>query len=230
MEGLPSLMDSTFEALPENEKWNVEKMLDFYGVKSKAAIQFGLDQFVKATPWNSFESFDKLYCVVYKPKIAHNWMDDDVFALQRIQGTNPLAIKRVVSLPIPDFPVTTEMVKPLLRPNATLESELMENRLYIVDYSENERFETPDKLKPGKYLPSPRLLLYVNGGGKLMPLAIQVRSKPHPTQNPIFTPLHPKLDWLMAKIFYSAGEALRHQLGYHLFGAQLYRAYRNGNQ
>ena len=68
---------------------------------------------------------------------------------QRLQGLNPTALKRVSRFPILNFPVTTEHVKSLLRPNTTLESEFKANRLFIVDYSNFAPYTSEKYWKPG---------------------------------------------------------------------------------
>lgn len=53
---------------------------------------------------------------------AH-WQEDAFFASQFLNGLNPVLIRRCRSLP-KNFPVTDEMVTPVLGPGTSLQAEL----------------------------------------------------------------------------------------------------------
>lgn len=53
---------------------------------------------------------------------AH-WQEDAFFASQFLNGLNPVLIRRCHSLP-KNFPVTDEMVAPVLGPGTSLQAEL----------------------------------------------------------------------------------------------------------
>jgi hypothetical protein len=58
-------------------------------------------------------------------------------------------VQRVVEWPLENFPLTSDMVRPLLRMGVTLEEEVKNNRIYLVDHSVLEPLITTQMLKPG---------------------------------------------------------------------------------
>lgn len=60
-----------------------------------------------------------------KPKYAENdaWMDDAVFGMQFLNGTNPMMIERCDKLP-ENFPVTHEIIGNLLDRGLSLDEEI----------------------------------------------------------------------------------------------------------
>jgi len=223
-DGLPQYMRCKFETLPMDERWNEEKLHDFMSSRMRAGANFGLDKvFGLFHDWKDFEDYADLFNLLPIPELQKTWKNDETFARLRIHGVNPCNIQRVVEWPIKKFPITTEHVKPLLRTGFSLEDEMKENRLYIIDFSWFNEYDKPELLKEGRFLSSPILLLYVNGQEKLIPLAIQLRTTdPYdPEKCPILTPLDPEPEWLLAKMFFANCEALQHQLQAHLMSTHL---------
>lgn len=223
-EGLPCFVRSKFATLPKDEKWNEEKLQDFMGSRMRAGTNFGLDKLMEIFhTWKDFDDYTDLFTLLPIPKIQKVWKLDETFAKQRMQGINPTTIRRVTSLPIPNFPVTTELVRPLIRPGSTLESEMALNRLYYIDYSFFAEYDKPECIKEGRYLSSPMCLLYVNPEGKLMPIAIQLRTSvpAHPKKNPIFTPLDTEPEWTLCKMYFAQADGMHHQIEAHLMATHL---------
>ena len=75
-----------------------------------------------------------------------------------------------------------------------------------------------DGLEPreGHYSVAPICLLYVNGSGQLVPIAIQLKQgvkEEEKENNPIFLPSDNLIDWLLAKIYYqSASSQVRNSI------------------
>jgi len=61
--------------------------------------------------------------------------------------------------------------------------------------------------RAGYYNCAPICLLYVNGGGELVPIAIQLKQNEDKENNPIFLPSDHWVDWLMAKIYYQSAHS-----------------------
>lgn len=55
--------------------------------------------------------------------VLEHWQEDAFFASQFLNGLNPVLIRRCHSLP-KNFPVTDEMVAPVLGPGTSLQAEL----------------------------------------------------------------------------------------------------------
>ena len=72
--------------------------------------------------------------------------------------------------------------------------------------------------REGYYNVAPICLLYVNGSGQLVPIAIQLKQgvkEEEKRNNPIFLPSDNLIDWLLAKIYYrSAHSQVRRPICY----------------
>ena len=60
--------------------------------------------------------------------------------------------------------------------------------------------------RPGYFSAAPLCLLYVNGSGQLVPIAIQLEQEPG-ERNPIFLPTDGWHDWIAAKIYYQCAHS-----------------------
>ena len=60
--------------------------------------------------------------------------------------------------------------------------------------------------KENHYCAAPLCLLYVNGCNQLVPIAIQLK-RDTAADNPIFLPSDTRIDWLLAKMYYSSASA-----------------------
>uniref|UniRef100_A0A7N4NXN9 Arachidonate 15-lipoxygenase type B n=1 Tax=Sarcophilus harrisii TaxID=9305 RepID=A0A7N4NXN9_SARHA len=157
-------------------------------------------------------NFDVIYLSEY---VAEHWQDDEFFASQFLNGLNPVLIQCCHSLP-DNFPVTNNMVAPLLGPGTSLQEELEKGSLYLVDHS------LLSGLSPGlidgrpQYVAAPMTLLHQKpDGGPLLPIAIQLNQTPGPN-NPIFLPSDSEEDWLLAKTWVRNSEFLVHEMVTHL--------------
>ncbi|KAL6485590.1 hypothetical protein MHYP_G00049820 [Metynnis hypsauchen] len=170
--------------------------------------------------WSSFEDLSEM--VSYKPKtfeyVEKNWMKDEFFAYQFLNGLNPMIIKRCSKLP-EKFPVTNEMVKSFLPDRSTLESEMKKGNIFLCDYERLKDLEGNEINKKKQYLAAPFCLLF-STQSKLMPIAIQLYQEPGP-ENPIFLPSDSETDWMLAKIFVRNAEFCEHELNFHLLRTHL---------
>ena len=78
-------------------------------------------------------------------------------------------------------------------------ASLQAGHIYICDLKIMDGLPT----REGQYCAAPICLLYVNGSGQLVPIAIQLQQKPG-KENPIFLPSDGWIDWLLAKIYYTS--------------------------
>ncbi|KAM3861090.1 arachidonate 12-lipoxygenase, 12R-type-like [Diretmus argenteus] len=149
-----------------------------------------------------------------KEYVSYHWTDDDFFGFQFLNGSNPMVIERCTKLPS-KFPVTEEMVKPSLEEGTTLEKEMEQGNIFIVDYKRMDGL--PKRKYDGGYLnlACGFCLLYVKPDKKLVPIAIQLFQEPSET-NPIFLPTDSEHDWTIAKIFLKNPDAIEFESVHHL--------------
>ncbi|KAG9282356.1 arachidonate 15-lipoxygenase B-like [Astyanax mexicanus] len=150
-----------------------------------------------------------IFMPVLTEYVEKNWMRDDFFGYQFLNGLNPTMIKRFSELP-ENFPVTNDMVKSSLPQKSTLEMEI--ERLSGLQGNEIN--------KKKQYLSAPLCLLFSTPDSKLTPIAIQLDQKPG-ARNPIFLPSDNEKDWLLAKIFVRGAEFNEHGLNFHLLRTHL---------
>jgi hypothetical protein len=161
--------------------------------------------FSKFNDWEVFDNFNcffKPWTFLKKPEVAKDWQEDREFGRQRLAGINPVLIRKCKPEDIDlngDFPVTDELVKPVLG-DVTLNSALADDRLYLLDYKLLDGIITPEvEDELGRYPSAPLCLLYVDAQKQLVPIAIQLQQKQTSCDHPIFTPSSPPEDWLTAK-------------------------------
>ena len=150
------------------------------------------------------------------------WRTDEEFGRQILNGTNPVHIRRCRKLPN-NFPVTNNQIKGLLNRGKTLEEELEDGRIYIINHEILKDIPTGKlyggtlETKDGKIqLAIPMCLFYVGEDeNKLMPISIQLGQDPG-TSYPIWTPNDAPLDWLLAKIWFLNSHIVVHQIVTHL--------------
>ncbi|MBC1224990.1 lipoxygenase [Nostoc sp. UCD121] len=181
--------------------------------------------------WNKlqdFHSFFQPWTFLPKPKIAQDWHKDEAFGDQRLNGLNPAFLRKCQPEDISEsgkFPVTEEILKPVLGNDFTLASAFVNNRLYLVDYKLFDGILNPGQQDQiGKYAYAPLCLLYVNDHKKLVPVAIQVQQKlesNNNTSNPIWTPKSSPQSWLAAKMVVSAIDAAYQGVVSHLYETHL---------
>uniref|UniRef100_A0A8C4S710 Arachidonate 12-lipoxygenase n=1 Tax=Erpetoichthys calabaricus TaxID=27687 RepID=A0A8C4S710_ERPCA len=233
--GIPKCIDAKSENdLALDHRFNYQKTSDFK--KSVHSMLVDHDNYVysfndlniknllcKWKSWNDLEDFRN---ILFKPilffsseYVMEHWKEDWFFGYQFLNGCNPRMIKSCFNLP-EKFPVTEDMVQATLGPNTTLNKEMKDGKIYLVDYCILEGI--PVNVIKGKrqYVTAPLCLLYDHLKRGLIPLAIQIQQKPG-QDNPIFLPSDPELDWLLAKMWvrhaeFQVYEALSHLLRTHL--------------
>uniref|UniRef100_A0A8C5HUQ5 Hydroperoxide isomerase ALOXE3-like n=1 Tax=Gouania willdenowi TaxID=441366 RepID=A0A8C5HUQ5_GOUWI len=169
--------------------------------------------------WGKIEDMNDIFCIqktTISEYVAKHWKDDDFFGYQFLNGTNPCAIKKCSKLP-PNFPVTDEMVKPILGTGCSLDEEIEKGNIFICDYKIMDKIPTRMCGEEPLQMPASMCLFYMNPKNKLMPIAIQLNQQPS-EQNPIFLPSDSETDWLLAKLFVKSAHALEFELVVHLMG------------
>ncbi|XP_045426613.1 polyunsaturated fatty acid 5-lipoxygenase isoform X2 [Pipistrellus kuhlii] len=184
--------------------------------------------------WSDFADFEKIFVKIsntISERVMNHWQEDLMFGYQFLNGCNPVLIRRCTELPA-KLPVTTEMVECSLERQLTLEQEVEQGNIFIVDFELLDGIDA-NKTDPCtlQFLAAPICLLYKNLVNKMVPIAIQLNQVPG-DENPIFFPSDSKYDWLLAKIWVRSSDFHIHQTITHLlrthlvsevFGIAMYR-------
>uniref|UniRef100_A0A3B4A8H3 Lipoxygenase domain-containing protein n=1 Tax=Periophthalmus magnuspinnatus TaxID=409849 RepID=A0A3B4A8H3_9GOBI len=172
----------------------------------------------RAESWSSFSELETVFALNAHGNrtaklVQTHWRDDWFFGLQTQIGPNPLALKRIWTLPH-NLSITSDMLRPFLPAGSSLQQELQSGRLYLLDYSVLEGVPSNQINGKPSHLSAPMCLLHLSPQGALLPIAIQLQQTPGPL-TPVFVPSDPCCDWLMAKLWLRLADFQVHQLDSH---------------
>ena len=131
------------------------------------------------------------------------WKEDAEFGRQTLNGMNPVVIKRITEIP-DKFPVKDANLHELLAKDSSLEQELKEGRIYMVDYKILEDIPTGEIDGVKLELAAAMALFYHDHEDNLIPLAIQLGQT---AGLPIWTRNDTEEDWLLAKLWFRNADA-----------------------
>ncbi|XP_036437023.1 hydroperoxide isomerase ALOXE3-like isoform X1 [Colossoma macropomum] len=218
--GLPhSALAKSPSELPPEVRFSFTREKEFLFTRGAAFMKLKLECPSDDT-WKSIEDLNGILSNKTETYeyVQKNWMKDEFFGYQFLNGLNPMIIKRCSKLP-EKFPVTNKMVKSFLPEMSTLESEMERGNIFLCDYKRLKDLEGNEINKKKQYLAAPLCLLF-STQGKLIPIAIQLNQQPGPG-SPIFLPSDSETDWLLAKIFVRSAEFNEHELNFHLLRTHL---------
>uniref|UniRef100_A0A3Q2U365 Zgc:152891 n=1 Tax=Fundulus heteroclitus TaxID=8078 RepID=A0A3Q2U365_FUNHE len=172
----------------------------------------------RAEPWTSFSEMETVFAHAGHQNSAArfvkaHWKEDWYFGYQCLNGCNPLLLRRTHTVP-PNLAVTSHMLRPFLPAGSSLEEELQNGKIYLLDYKLLDGLEGNQINGKQTYLSAPVCLLHLNRQGQVVPIAIQLQQTPGP-QNPVFLPSDSGCDWLLAKIWVHSADFQGHQLVSH---------------
>ncbi|XP_028640217.1 arachidonate 15-lipoxygenase B isoform X3 [Grammomys surdaster] len=225
IEGWPHCLDhKTVKDLDLNIKYSAMKNAKFFFKAYSAITGLKFKGLLDRTGlWRSLREMRRMFNFHKTPAAEYvfaHWQEDAFFASQFLNGLNPVLIRRCHSLP-KNFPVTDEMVAPVLGPGTSLQAELEKGSLFLVDHGILSGVQTNVINGKPQFSAAPMTLLYQSSGsGPLLPIAIQLKQTPGP-DNPIFLPSDDKWDWLLAKTWVRNAEYSIHEAVTHLFHAHL---------
>ena len=225
--GFPENPTFKFEDLEVKYKWFEERTTGYKALRKDLKSK-GIGAVIMAfiNPINSPEQFKEVTESVTEeasPEDAwlERWDDDKEFGRQTMNGLNPVMIKRIKEIP-ENFPVTFDDVRGELTNGQSLEEELKEGKIYLIDYKILEGIPTGWKGMKESNDPDEKLevapamaLLYLNHQDDLVPIAIQLGQRPGPNC-PVWTKNDSKEDWLLAKIWLRNADAQVAQIRTHL--------------
>ncbi|XP_052050448.1 polyunsaturated fatty acid lipoxygenase ALOX12 isoform X2 [Apodemus sylvaticus] len=221
-EGLPQTIAADCkDDLPPNMRFHEEKRLDFEWTLKAGVLEMGLKRvYTFLRSWDRLEDFDQIFWgqkSVLAEKVHRCWQDDDLFGYQFLNGANPMLLRRSTSLPSRlVLPSGTEELQ------AQLEKELKNGSLFEADFILLDGIPANVIRGEQQYLAAPLVMLRMDPGGKLLPMAIQIQppnpSSPAPT---LFLPSDPPLAWLLAKIWVRNADFQLQELQFHLLNTHL---------
>jgi arachidonate 15-lipoxygenase len=142
----------------------------------------------------SIRAYNDLFQRIPLPQFALTFRSDEIFALQRVAGQNPLVLQRVewTKAWAKKFPVTPEQYTQVMGKDDSLESAGQEGRLYVCDYGESLDNTIGGDFPPfagQKYINAPLALFALSKADRniIKAVAIQAGQEPGP-DNPVITP------------------------------------------
>ncbi|XP_052052242.1 polyunsaturated fatty acid lipoxygenase ALOX15B isoform X2 [Apodemus sylvaticus] len=225
IEGWPHCLDhETVKDLDLNIKYSAMKNAKFFLKAHSAFTELKIKGLLDRTGlWRSLREMRRMFNFHKTPGAEYvfaHWQEDAFFASQFLNGINPVLIRRCRRIP-ENFPVTDEMVAPVLGPGTSLQAELEKGSLFLVDHGILSGVQTNVINGKPQFSAAPMTLLYQSSGsGPLLPIAIQLNQTPGP-DNPIFLPSDDKWDWLLAKTWVRNAEFSIHEAVTHLLHAHL---------
>ena len=226
--GFPEVPNLKFEDLDPKYKWFEERYSGYLGLrKSLKGMAIGIIIRAWLDPISNCEEFKEVTENISEgikypeDPWLNKWDDDEEFGRQTLNGLNPVMIKRIKKIP-DNFPVTLDDIGGLLTRGHSLDEELEEGRIYLIDYKILEGISTGWKPMKESNDPDDKLevapamaLLYHDHQDHLVPIAIQLGQTPGP-QCPIWTRNDSEEDWRLAKIWLRNADAQVAQICKHL--------------
>lgn len=142
----------------------------------------------------SIKAYNDLFQRIPLPQFAKTFESDEMFALQRIAGQNPVVLQRIewTKAWAKQFPVTPAQFAGVMGEDDSLEAAGQEGRLYLCDYEESLGNMIGGDFPPfagQKYINAPLALfaLLKSDRNVVRAVAIQAGQEPGP-DNPVITP------------------------------------------
>ncbi|XP_045734268.1 polyunsaturated fatty acid 5-lipoxygenase isoform X4 [Mirounga angustirostris] len=180
--GFPLSIDAKcHKDLPRDIQFDSEKGVDFVLNYSRAMENLFINRFMHMfqSSWSDFADFEKIFVKIsntISERVMNHWQEDLMFGYQFLNGCNPVLIQRCTKLP-EKLPVSTEMVECSLERQLTLEQEVEQGNIFIVDFELLDGIDA-NKTDPCtlQFLAAPICLLYKNLANKIVPIAIQANA------------------------------------------------------
>ncbi|HXI25828.1 MAG TPA: lipoxygenase family protein [Pyrinomonadaceae bacterium] len=151
----------------------------------------------------SIKAYNDLFQIIPLPHFALTFRSDEVFALQRIAGQNPVVIKKLEwnAAWEKKFPVTNAQFKQVMGDDDSLKAASEEDRLYVCDYSESLNNSIAGKFPfdRQKYINVPLALFALSKADRNVIKAVAIQAGQEPgTDYPVITP-DCEWNWQIAK-------------------------------
>lgn len=204
--GLPVQIKS----VPDDEQFSFSTKFDLLERKYSLLAGKAVEMVFGSGSWDTLEDLTAVYSQMFgDPKEMADWKSDEHFGWGRLNGVNPNLIRLCTEIPS-KFGLAETSIKQCLE-GLTMSEAISKRRLFIVDLEILDGITCVE----GYICPVPIALFFVNGVGKLIPVAIQLFQQKGP-ENPVFVPTDPPYTWLFAKMWYNVADSVYHQALTHL--------------
>lgn len=188
--------------------------------------------------FNTLSSYTNPFAVFEAPNICGTWMDDKIFAAQRLAGLNPMAIQRINGEPNSDEGVSWEALRSKLSlkiddqcleyfsMELSLDEAINQKRLYVCDYealTEVQLNHETTGVKQEKLMAPIALYVKADSHPGLQLAAIQLDQSPDSTVLLASDKHRPGManNWLMAKMILQISDVNYNQAINHLLETHL---------
>jgi arachidonate 15-lipoxygenase len=181
-----------------------------------------------ATGRMAFSSFDdgaayeQFYRRLFYVEGPGRWRNDLDFARQRLDGVNPMAIRRLHETEDPRLAAAIEDARKQYHHQGF--KNALGAELYYLDYSVLWHGSVQEHVRPRDKRPlslaAPTCVFWLDGQ-QLRPLVIRLKPAWVAEHNPVFTPFDRPADWLIARAHVAAADTHMHEGVYHLLETHL---------
>ncbi|XP_070810070.1 hydroperoxide isomerase ALOXE3-like [Pituophis catenifer annectens] len=222
--GWPKCLDAdSVDQLHLSDQYSSIKSCSFRVLLKTAEIELKLKGLLNLKgSWKKLADIRRAFWFYRTPTseyVSKHWAEDAFFGYQYLNGASPGIIQRCSEIPA-KFPVTQEMVVESLGLETTLEKEVKEGRIFLLDCQILEGIPATTLNGSPQYVSAPLCLLHLNPWGEMMPVAIQLTQQPGP-RSPIFLPTDPEWDWALAKFWVRNSTLYLHEILAHLLHTHL---------
>lgn len=180
-EGIPHCIDIKDKELPPEVTFSYTKSWGFHvtALTSKGRTWIK-EKLSCAKQWTRMADISSEFGRRSRPTeisehVSRNWMKDDFFGYQCLNGINPMMIRRCTALPA-NFPVTENLVS--LHGQHSLAEEMENGNIFLCDYKILDGIPTNIINGKKQYLMAPLVLLHKTEDEKMLPIAIQLKQQP----------------------------------------------------
>lgn len=215
------------QALPSDADFPPSKL---YGELAAYRLWTAFNMVPGTAKWLALSGSSSRFLAIFQgilgPRhVMSRWAEDAEFARQRLTGVNPMQITRLeADRTTPAWDPLLEGADAVLRarkPARRVKDMLAEKRLFYTTYDVLWHPRIQGQIIQRTHLAAPTCLFWSDDTGHLMPLAIQLKPLDVEEKNPVFTPLDPGFDWLMARAHAQSADTHTHEGTYHLLETHL---------
>jgi hypothetical protein len=215
------------QALPSDADFPPSKL---YGELAAYRLWTAFNMIPGTAKWLALSGSSSRFLAIFQgilgPRhVMSRWAEDAEFARQRLTGVNPMQITRLdADRKTPAWDPLFEGADAVLRarkPARRVKDMLAEKRLFYTTYDVLWHPRIQGQIIQRTHLAAPTCLFWSDDTGHLMPLAIQLKPLDVEEKNPVFTPLDPGFDWLMARAHAQSADTHTHEGTYHLLETHL---------
>ncbi|KAM6453133.1 polyunsaturated fatty acid lipoxygenase ALOX15B-like [Liasis olivaceus] len=222
--GWPKCLDvDSVDQLHPNDQYSSIKANTFQIYLTAAEIELKLKGLLNyKSSWRKLDDIRRAFWFYRTPVseyVSKHWDEDAFFGYQYLNGVSPGIIQRCPEIPA-KFPVTQEMVAESLGTDTTLDKEVKEGHIFLIDCQILEGIPATSLNGSPQYVSAPLCLLRLTACGEMVPIAIQLTQQPGP-KSPIFLPTDSEWDWALAKFWVRNSTFYIHEMLTHLLYTHL---------